>query len=178
MRRSDLCAQRPGSSVTMPSSHKTQWTTASGEDQCIIFLIDDTLSRLVARKRPNHVETPTKQGLLAQPGLLRGRKQVHNTRVQPLVCAVSPANTLATPIPLRLTADAIMQDLARGSDRTARTAPDRTARTAPDSFGQQTAGQQAARQQAQSQRLANTLRRWEGRCWAVVLNPPNNKSLN
>ena len=37
---------------------------------------------------------------------------VHNTRVQPLVCAVSPANTFATPIPLRLTADAIMQDLA------------------------------------------------------------------
>ena len=66
----------------------------------------------------------------------------------------------------------------RGSDRTARTAPDRTARTAPDSFGQQTAGQQTARQQAQSQRLATTLQRWEGRCWAVILNPPNNKSLN
>ena len=66
----------------------------------------------------------------------------------------------------------------RGSDRTARTAPDRTARTAPDSFGQQTAGQQTARQQAQPQRLATTLQRWEGRCWAVVLNPPNNKSLN
>ena len=67
---------------------------------------------------------------------------------------------------------------ARGSDRTARTAPDRTARTAPDSFGQQTAGQQTARQQAQPQRLATTLQRWEGRCWAVILNPPNNKSLN
>eukprot|EP01045_Picozoa_sp_COSAG04_P031730 COSAG04_NODE_5969_length_1446_cov_1.485523_2_plen_146_part_00 len=34
------------------------------------------------------------------------------------------------------------------------------------------------RQQVQSQRLANTLRRWQGRCWAVVLHPPNNKSLN
>ena len=67
---------------------------------------------------------------------------------------------------------------SRDLDRTARTAPDRTARTAPDSFGQQTAGQQTARQQAQSQRLATTLQRWEGRCWAVVLNPPNNKSLN
>ena len=49
------------------------------------------------------------QGLTGGVG---GRGLVHNTRVQPLVCAVSPANTLATPIPLRLTADAIMQDLA------------------------------------------------------------------
>ena len=48
------------------------------------------------------------QGLTGGVG---GRGLVHNTRVQPLVCAVSPANTLATPIPLRLTADAIMQDL-------------------------------------------------------------------
>ena len=37
---------------------------------------------------------------------------VHNTRVKPLVCTFSPANTLATPVSLRLTADAIMQDLA------------------------------------------------------------------
>ena len=53
-------------------------------------------------------------GATAQLGLtgaVGGRGSVHNTRVQPLVCAVSPANTLATPIPLRLTADAIMQDL-------------------------------------------------------------------
>ena len=40
------------------------------------------------------------QGLTGGVG---GRELVHNTRVQPLVCAVSPANTLATPIPLRLT---------------------------------------------------------------------------
>ena len=43
------------------ASHKTQWNNKR-EDQCIIF---NTLSRLVARKRPNPVETPTKQGLLA-----------------------------------------------------------------------------------------------------------------
>ena len=48
------------------------------------------------------------QGLTGGVG---GSRLVHNTRVQPLVCTVSPANTLATPIPLRLTADAIMQDL-------------------------------------------------------------------
>ena len=48
------------------------------------------------------------QGLTGGVG---GRGLVHNTRVQPLVCAVGPGNTLATPIPLRLTADAIMQDL-------------------------------------------------------------------
>ena len=83
-----------------------------------------------------------------------------------------------------LEADIVLADrdperaLDRDSDRTARTAPDQTARTAPDSFGQQTTRQHTAKQQAQSQRLANTLRRWEGRCWAVVLNPPNNKSLN
>jgi hypothetical protein len=40
------------------------------------------------------------QGLTGGVG---GRGLVDNTRVQPLVCAVSPANTLATPIPLRLT---------------------------------------------------------------------------
>ena len=50
-------------------------------------------------------------GATRQKGLtggVGGRGSFHNTRVQPLVCAVSPANTLATPIPLQLTADAIM----------------------------------------------------------------------
>ena len=57
-------------------------------------------------------------GATRQQGLtdgVGGRGPAHNTRVQPLVCAVSPANTLATPIPLRLTADAIMQDLHRAN---------------------------------------------------------------
>ena len=49
------------------------------------------------------------QGLTGGAG---GRGLVHNTRVQPLVCAICPANALATPIPLRLAADTIMQDLA------------------------------------------------------------------
>ena len=49
---------------------------------------------------------------LGLPGLLRGRKWVHNRVVKALVCTFSPANTLATPVSLRLTADAIMQDLA------------------------------------------------------------------
>ena len=50
---------------------------------------------------------------LGLPGRLRGRNPFQNRVVPALVCTFSPANTLATtPIPLRLTADAIMQDLA------------------------------------------------------------------
>ena len=49
---------------------------------------------------------------LGLPGPLRGRNPFQNRVVPALVCTFSPANTLATPVSLRLTADAIMQDLA------------------------------------------------------------------
>ena len=54
---------------------------------------------------------------LGLPGLLWGRNPFQNRVIQALVCTFSPANTLATPVSLQLTADAIMQDL-HGSSRT------------------------------------------------------------
>ena len=97
---------------SMPSGQATSQASVS-TTPCIINTPFATRCPKKAKSWRNTHKTGA-AGATAQlglPGLLRGRKLVHNTRIKALVCTFSPANTLATPVSLRHTADAIMQDL-------------------------------------------------------------------
>ena len=115
-----ITAQKPRrSSSTLLSAERVAarpWQCADEHHGVLNFNFNTAFATRCSKKakswRNGHKMGPS--GATRQQGLtggVGGGGLVHNTRVQPLVCTVSPANTLATPIPLRLTADAIMQDL-------------------------------------------------------------------
>ena len=96
------------------SNRRSLQIASTGYDACWDF---DTPFATRCPKKAKSCRNAHKTGAagataqLGLPGPLRGCNPFQNRVVSALVCTFSPANTLATPIPLRLTADAIMQDL-------------------------------------------------------------------